>query len=210
MKIRQIDLSDINWDLNAAWSWPAQVKVSVIVLISLLLSLVLFYYDTLNEFNQWQQLQREEQPLKTLFETNQAQAVDLSSYQTQLQRAQKQWQTINTVMTTEDDASSLLHAISQLGIAHNIEFKSLQLLPKTADNALIVRPIHLEMIGNYSELRHFMATLETFPTLITLHDFTLSTLDNTQHDASNQLLIMSLMIKAYKFNDNDTTQANEK
>ena len=73
MKRPHIDLVNINWDLNSAWRWPAPIRVAVIIFSTLLLAIICFNYDTQNELNELQILNKNEMQLKTVFEIKQKQ-----------------------------------------------------------------------------------------------------------------------------------------
>jgi type IV pilus assembly protein PilO len=71
-------------------------------------------------------------------------------------------------------------------------------MPKVFQNSFEELPIHLEVIGKYNDLCLFIEKLEQLTTLVTLHDFTISSLDNTPTSKSSNRLLMSLSIKAYR------------
>ncbi len=211
MKFSHIDLATINWDLNAAWRWPVCVRVFVIAISSLFIGLICFYYDTQPQLNQLQALRQNEIQLKSLFETKQSQTGDISNLQAQLNLTQSQWLSVINTMSKEENASTLLNAISQMGIHYNLEFKSLQLMPKVTAPTMIVDefPIHIEVMGKYSELFAFLRELEQMPTLVTLHDLTISSPGTLQTHKFNDRLLMSLLIKTYRQSENLSENARK-
>ncbi|MEN9756506.1 MAG: hypothetical protein RL755_693 [Pseudomonadota bacterium] len=202
MKLTPINLANINWDLNAAWSWPTPIRVAVIIACSLFTVLICFNYDTQSQLIELQSLKQNEIQLKTVFEAKQKQTGDLHSQQAKSNEMESQWLNMAEKMPKEESASTLLHTISQIGIHYNLEFKSLQLMPKVPQNSFDELPIHIEVIGKYKDLYSFIGELEQLTTLVTLHDFTVSPLNNTPTSKSSNRLLMSLLIKAYRPSEN--------
>jgi type IV pilus assembly protein PilO len=202
MKLTPINLANINWDLNAAWSWPTPIRVAVIIACSLFTALICFNYDTQSQLIELQSLKQNEIQLKTVFEAKQKQTGDLHSQQVKSNEMESQWLNMAEKMPKEESASTLLHTISQIGIHYNLEFKSLQLMPKVPQNSFDELPIHIEVIGKYKDLYSFIGELEQLTTLVTLHDFTVSPLNNTPTSKSSNRLLMSLLIKAYRPSEN--------
>jgi len=79
-----MNLSEINWDIDASGTWPTPVKASVIGLICLLLAGAWFYFDTLGQLNQLETSQKLEADFKRDFEKKQSQAINLQDYEYQL------------------------------------------------------------------------------------------------------------------------------
>lgn len=208
MKRFHIDLANIDWSLNAAWSWPAPIRASVIVLSTFLLAIVCFNYDTQNELSELQRLKQNEKQLKTVFEIKQKQTGDLLNEQAQFNVIESQWLDMTVKLSKDNNASILLHTISQMGIHDNLEFKSLQLLPKVSQNLFEELPIHMEVIGKYNDLYAFMRELEQLATFVTLHNLIISSQDQLQTNKLNNRLSMSLLIKAYRESSSEHTQKN--
>jgi type IV pilus assembly protein PilO len=199
---------NINWDLNSAWRWPAPIKAVVIIFGALLLAIICFNYDTQHELNELQILKQDEMQLKTVFEIKQKQTGDLIDQQAQSNVIESQWLDMADKMPKEESASTLLHTISQMGIHYNLEFRSLQLLPKVPQNVFDELPIHMEVIGKYNDLYAFMRELEQIVPLVTLHDLTISSQDNLQTNKLNNRLVLNLLIKAYRESLSENTKKN--
>jgi type IV pilus assembly protein PilO len=208
MKRPHIDLVNINWDLNSAWRWPAPIRAVVIIFSALLLGIICFNYDTQHELNELQILKQDEMQLKTVFEIKQKQTGDLIDQQAQSNVIESQWLDMADKMPKEESASTLLHTISQMGIHYNLEFRSLQLLPKVHQNVFDELPVHMEVIGKYNDLYAFMRELEQIAPLVTLHDLTISSQDNLQTNKLNNRLVLNLLIKAYRESLSENTKKN--
>jgi type IV pilus assembly protein PilO len=208
MKRPHIDLVNINWDLNSAWRWPAPIRAVVIIFSALLLAIICFNYDTQHELNELQILKQDEMQLKTVFEIKQKQTGDLIDQQAQSNVIESQWLDMADKMPKEESASTLLHTISQMGIHYNLEFRSLQLLPKVHQNVFDELPVHMEVIGKYNDLYAFMRELEQIAPLVTLHDLTISSQDNLQTNKLNNRLVLNLLIKAYRESLSENTKKN--
>ena len=47
-----MNLSEINWDINAAGTWPTPVKLGAILIVSILVGIGGFYYITLAQLDE--------------------------------------------------------------------------------------------------------------------------------------------------------------
>jgi len=63
-----MNLSEINWDFNAAGSWPLPVKVAVLLLVCAVVAGGGVYFDTLDQLASLESAEQKEQALKSEFE----------------------------------------------------------------------------------------------------------------------------------------------
>ena len=66
-----MNLSEINWDINASGAWPVPVKALVIAIICAVLAGAWFYLDTLGQLEELNGSEKKELDLKTEFEEKQ-------------------------------------------------------------------------------------------------------------------------------------------
>jgi type IV pilus assembly protein PilO len=80
-----MNLSEVNWDVNAAGSWPLPIKAGAVALICCLVAGALIYYDTLPQLDELNALEKKESDLKVEFEFKQKKAINLQDYIDQLE-----------------------------------------------------------------------------------------------------------------------------
>ncbi|MGZ8193393.1 MAG: type 4a pilus biogenesis protein PilO, partial [Methylobacter sp.] len=118
-----MNLSEINWDINAAGTWPLPVKAATILIICAVVAGAGTYLVTLDQLAELEAAAQKEQELKLAFETKQKKAVNLQDYHDQLVQIEASLDEMIRQMPTEEEVASLLIDISQTGLASGLEFK---------------------------------------------------------------------------------------
>ncbi len=72
-----MNLSEINWDLNAAGTWPFPIKIIAVLIVCAVVAGANYYYFTMDQLAELEQLEAEEATLKSSFEIKQRKAVNL-------------------------------------------------------------------------------------------------------------------------------------
>lgn len=188
-----MDLSEINWDFNAAGTWPLQVKALVIFLVCCVVTGGGVYYFTMDQFAELETLEAQEQTLLTDFESKQKKAVNLDSYQLQLQTIQLQLGEMMKQMPTKAEVANLLNEISKTAITSGLEQKLFKPEAEAQKEGVYKElPYTIEMIGKYEELGLFVSGLASLPRIVTVHNIEITTADE-----KNALLKMTATVKTY-------------
>ncbi len=201
MKLSEINLSEIDWDFNSAWSWPLPIRISVIVLSGLLVLGGGIYYDTLGQLDVLEAAQKKEIELKMVFVLKHNQAANLPAYQEQLKLIKQKLHEIIKQMPMEEEIAGLLIDISQTGIASGLEFKLFKPAPPVRQDFYSELPINVEVTGKYEELCLFISGLAELPRIVTIHDLTIVPVDKTKI-GKQSIMLMSVMVKTYRENGN--------
>ena len=175
-----MNLSEINWDINAAGSWPIPIKLSVIFIVSILVGIGGFYYITLAQLDELTALEKQEIELKTAFETKQKKSINLADYRAQLDLIEDSLGEMLKQMPTKAEVASLLVDISQTGLASGLEFKLFQPSPEIRKDFYSELPIAIEVVGKYEELGLFVSGLASLPRIVTVHDVKLSPMSSSK------------------------------
>ncbi len=207
MNLSEIDLSEIDWDFNSAWSWPLPVRIGIIVLSCLLVLGGGIYYDTLDQLKVLETVQKKEAELKTVFMLKHNQTVNLPAYQEQLKQIKQKLHDIIKQMPMEEEIAGLLIDISQTGIASGLEFKLFKPAPPVRQDFYSELPINVEVTGKYEELCLFVSGLAALPRIVTIHDLTIVPVDKTKISKQSPML-MSVMVKTYRENGNAQNDIN--
>ena len=201
-----MNLSEINWDINAAGNWPTPVKIVTIVLISLLVGAGAVYTITMPQLDELKALEQEEVNLKTSFETKQKKAINLPDYLAQLDQIEASLGEMLKQMPTKAEVANLLIDISQTGLASGLEFKLFQPSPEVSKEFYSELPINIQVVGKYEELGLFVSGLASLPRIVTVHDVNMLPMSK---DGRNQIT-MSAIIKTYNESSKDDTASAAK
>lgn len=186
-----MDLSEVNWDFNAAGTWPLPVKAVAIFLVCLVVAGAGVYYDTID---QWDQLKRTEQKEKDLLKTfgvKHKKAVNLEAYQDQLKKIEASLGEMIKQMPTKAEVASLLVDISQTGLASGLEFRLFKPAGVIRKEFYSELPISIQVVGKYEELGLFVSGLASLPRIVTVHNVKISP------QGGADLMIMNATIKTY-------------
>lgn len=193
--LRQIDLSDL--DFNNVGSWPAAVKVIACVLL-LIAILALGYNFHLKDLQtQLEQVQGEEISLKEQFSTKAFEAANLEAYREQMQEMEVSFGSMLKQLPSDTEVPGLLEDITRTGLGSGLEFEEIKLLPEAAQQFYIELPIQIKVVGAYHDLATFVSGVASLPRIVTLHDFEVVPLAA----GSGSSLRMSILAKTYRYND---------
>ncbi|MGJ0490338.1 MULTISPECIES: type IV pilus inner membrane component PilO [Methylobacter] len=199
-----MNLSDINWDFNAAGTWPLPVKAALILLTCSVVAGGGVYYDTVDQLTELENLERKEQELRLSFETKQKKAVNLQDYRDQLSQIEVSLHEMLRQMPTKEEVASLLIDISQTGLASGLEFRLFK--PAAAVNKEFYSelPINIEVIGKYEELGLFVSGVAALPRIVTVHDVNIVPIDKSKGKDKGKYeagtMLMNATIKTYNEN----------
>lgn len=193
-----MNFSEINWDVNAAGSWPLPIKASAVALICCLVAGALIYYDTLPQLDELNALEKKETDLKVEFEFKQKKAINLQDYIDQLAEIEVSLGEMIKQMPTKAEVANLLIDISQTGLANGLEFKLFQPGQEEHKEFYTELPISIQVIGHYAQLGSFVSGLASLPRVVTVHDVDIKPLEGGK-------LLMMAIIKTYNEHSGDET-----
>lgn len=198
--LRQIDLSDL--DFNNIGSWPAAVKFIASVLL-LVLVVALGYNFHLKDLQaQLESKQAEEVSLKEQFSSKAFQAANLDAYKEQMQEMEVSFGALLKQLPSDTEVPGLLEDITRTGLGSGLEFEEIKLLPEAAQQFYIELPIQIMVVGTYHDLATFVSGVASLPRIVTLHDFDLV----PASEDSTSKLRMSILAKTYRYNDKGAAQ----
>lgn len=192
-----MNLSEINWDFNAAGTWPLPVKAGMITLICLLVFGSGFYYDTLDQLAALEAAEKKEAELKQSFETKQKKSVNLQDYQDQLAQIETELADMIRQMPTKEEVANLLTDISQTGLASGLEFRLFKPGAPIRKDFYSELPINIEVVGKFEELGLFVSGLASLPRIVTVHDVNMIPEYKNDKDDSFEKMKMVAIVKTY-------------
>jgi len=191
-----MNLNEINWDFDQAGNWPLFIKVIATVLLTVILVGGWIYYDTVDQTNRLEKVEKKEIALKKTFEAKQQKAANLVAYTKQLKDMQEQFGTMLQQLPNKTEIAALLVDVSQAGLASGLEFKLFQPSGEYKKDFYAEKPIKIQVKGSYHEFGVFASNLAALPRIVTLHNVTLT-------PGSGDQMSMSAVAKTYRYLDED-------
>lgn len=198
--LRQIDLSDL--DFNNIGSWPAAVKFIASVLLLVLVVALGYNFHLKDLQTQLESKQAEEVSLKEQFSSKAFQAANLDAYKEQMQEMEVSFGALLKQLPSDTEVPGLLEDITRTGLGSGLEFEEIKLLPEAAQQFYIELPIQIMVVGTYHDLATFVSGVASLPRIVTLHDFDLV----PASEDSTSKLRMSILAKTYRYNDKGAAQ----
>ena len=194
-----MNLSEVNWDLNAAGAWPTPIKIAAGAIVSLLVVIADVYYITVPQLDELDVLEKEEVSLKASFESKQKKAINLPDYRAQLEQIESSLGDMLKQMPTKAEVANLLVDISQTGLASGLEFKLFQPSGEVRKEFYTELPINIQVVGKYEELGLFVSGLASLPRIVTVHNVNITPNSKDGKDNSDNKgdMTMTAIIKTY-------------
>jgi type IV pilus assembly protein PilO len=192
-----MNLSEINWDINASGTWPVPVKALVIAIVCMVVGAAGVYLDSLGQLDELAALEKKELDLKTDFEGKQRKSANLQDYRDQLAQIETSLAIMIKQMPTQEEVASLLVDISQTGLASGLEFRLFQPGLPIAKEFYSELPIKIEVIGKYEELSLFVSGLAALPRIVTVHDVVIKPVEKGKAEDAEGSMVMDATVKTY-------------
>jgi len=196
-----MNLSEINWDIEASGTWPRPVKLAVIVILCVIVAGASVYYFTLDQLAELEKIEKQELALKNSFVIKQKKAVNLPDYKKQLEQIEASLAEMIKQMPTEEEVASLLVDISQTGLASGLEFRLFKPGAPVRKDFYSELPINIKVIGRYEELGLFVSGLASLPRIVTIHDVNIvpetTKGKQAQVKVKTGVMVMDAVVKTY-------------
>ncbi len=199
-----MNLSEVNWDLDSAGTWPLPIKAVTIVLVCLSVVGLWVYVDTQDQLQVLETVEKKEQQLKKSFENKHKKAVNLEDYKLQLQEIVDTFGTMLRQLPNSTEVANLLVEVSQTGLASGLEFELFKPQGEIRREFYAELPIEVRVVGRYEEIGLFVSGLAALPRIVTIHNVKLSP------RSSGNLLTMNAIVKTYRYMKNGGVKKNKK
>jgi type IV pilus assembly protein PilO len=186
-----MNLSEINWDIEASGSWPTPVKALVISILCVIVAGAGYYLDTAAQYEELEALEKKEVDLKADFEGKQRKSANLQDYRDQLAQIETSLAIMIKQMPTKEEVATLLVDISQTGLASGLEFRLFKPGAAIARDFYSELPIKIQVVGKYEELSLFVSGLAALPRIVTVHDVKISPV------GKDESMLMDATVKTY-------------
>lgn len=191
MKFDINKLKEINdLDFEQVAIWPKEIKLVVGFVCAIIVGVICYYAIISNKLPVLDTARSAESELKSTFEAKYRVAVNLSAYEDQLARIEKDFSSMLKSLPTSNETPGLLDDVTYVGTDAGLSFQLLnwqQEIPKEFYTEL---PIQIEVAGTYHEFGEFASNVANLPRIVTLHDFEIS--------SRKGQLVLSMQAKTYR------------
>jgi len=187
-----MDLGEL--DFENIGSWPLLHRVIFITSVCFILSGAFFYYVTMPQIDQLEQVEAKEQTLKNEFKIKAALSSNLDEYRAQMDQIKVIFNRLLNKLPSNVEVASLLDDISFIGANNGLQFKSINWGVTTDAELSIEVPISIQVIGKYQELGRFAADIAALPRIVILDNLKLS-------KGQNELMTLNVIAKTYRYKE---------
>jgi type IV pilus assembly protein PilO len=188
--------------------WPFAMRASVVGVSFTILSLVATYFFVWTDLNpQLQQLQDQEQQLRTEFSAKHSKATNLDVYKQQLADIEKSFGAMLRQLPSRTEVDSVLVDISQAGLASALDQRLFQPDNEVKKDFYAEKSIKISFSGSYHQFGQFVSNIAALPRIVTLHDVKIDRVSKTAGGFDQ--LQMDLTAKTYRYLDDEEVASAE-
>jgi len=195
-----MNIQDLNeLDLNNIGSWPAPVKIVLILILCGGIGFGYYKMHTEDQLVSLEKQQKTEGKLRKTFETKQAKAVNLDRYKAQLEEMKESFGTMLRQLPNKTEVAELLVDVSQTGLATGLEFELFDPLGEKRKEFYAELPIKIRVKGSYHQFGAFISGLASLPRIVTIHNISIK----PKGKKSGGALVMEATAKTYRYLDEE-------
>lgn len=187
-------------DPNNIGAWPTAVKVTMYILILALIAAVTYFTLIKGLQEQIANAEGQQENLLNEFKEKDSKLRNLESYQAQIQLMEAQFNEQLSQLPKETEIPGLVQDINTAGVASDLEFQNIKLLPEVKQEIFIEQPIDISVIGGYHSMGGFVTSIAALPRIVTLHDFVIKPISTDPKKPSTKLK-MDIKAKTYRYMD---------
>jgi len=184
-------------DFNNIGNWSISLKIFAIVIVCVVILGAGYWFDTKDQIDTLESIEKKENELKKVFETKQKKAANLDGYQQQMREIERTFGSLLKQLPSRTEVADLLTDISQTGLSSGLEFELFKPKSEIPMDFYVELPIELRVKGRYHELGQFIGGVAGLPRIVTLHGFSISTSKNKEVGQ----LVMQATAKTYRYLD---------
>lgn len=210
-KILPSDFEINELDVTEIASWPRSVQLIAIGLFSIILLFGLYWFDIRERQATLERFETSQEEFKADFERKQKRAVNYPVYVEQKKEVAERLSQVLEMLPKKAEVPGLVDSLSEQGVSAGLSFRSIRMRAEMKTDFVTELPMEVNVIGSYHELAHFVELLAGMSRLVTIHDFTITTLSENELKSyipvtGSEILRMILTVKTYRY----TKQEEEK
>lgn len=187
------DFSQINdLDLNNLGSWPKEIKIGFVVIISILTLFLGNYFFIGDALDDLENKQQEELKLRDSYRIKHAIAANLDVYREQMAQMEIQLATMLKKLPASHETPGLLDDITFVGTAAGLSIIRINWESEVEKEFYTELPLRIEVIGDFHDFGNFVSDVAALPRIVSLHDFVIKRTADTK-------LRLDILAKTYRY-----------
>ena len=208
-----------NIDFKNAGSLPAPVKAVLLAVVFILILALGYYFLWSPAFESLDSAKTKEQELRQVFLDKKKQAISLTAYQQQMVEIRKTFGVLLRQLPDKSQMDGLLTDINQAGLSRGLEFELFKPGQESQAEFYAEMPIEIKVLGTYHDLGAFATDISKLSRIVTLNDVSIVNGANAAKDskaaatvksAAENVLVMEVVAKTYRYLDEDEISAKKK
>lgn len=182
---------------NEPGGWPAAIKAGALALLLVTLLVAGYFLDWEEQWTTLEQVQEEENTLRSTFLTKKTSAVNLDALRQQLADVQKNLGTLLKQLPNKSELDALLVDINRAGLGRGLQFELFK--PDTKEtfrDFYAELPVTVRVTGSYHDIGAFASDVAQLPRIVTLHDIEIT-------PGKDHQLILNATAKTFRYLDDD-------
>ena len=198
-KLNEFDINDIDFDKIGVWPLPAKIVVCVLLVVLVFAGT---YYVKISDLNmQLDSVKAKEASLRQSFQTKSFEAANLDAYKAQMEEMNSTFESLLGRLPAKTEVPGLLEDIGTRGSESGLTINSVAIQPDVVAEYYIEVPIAIDVQGGYHDMGGFVSGVAGMSRIVTLHDFTISTLKEGRG------LNMKIGAKTYRYKSLEQQEA---
>lgn len=182
---------------NEPGGWPAAIKAGALALLLVTLLVAGYFLDWEEQWITLEQVQEEENILRSTFLTKKTSAVNLDALRQQLADVQKNLGTLLKQLPNKSELDALLVDINRAGLGRGLQFELFKPdVKETFRDFYAELPVAVRVTGNYHDIGAFASDVAQLPRIVTLHDIEIT-------PGKDHQLILNATAKTFRYLDDD-------
>ena len=165
-----------NIDSDNPGTWPKSVKIFMTIVVIIFTLGLGWYVFVDDELIALKNAEDEEQKLRTSFASKQRLAASLPAYRLQLAEMEVQLATMLKKLPAGHETPGLLDDITFVATAAGLSIASITWSDEIEKEFYTELPLDINVEGDYHQFGKFVASVADLPRIVSLHDFTISTI----------------------------------
>lgn len=192
MNFEELKNFDVD-DLSQLGSAPMSVKAVLMVVTIVLLAGAGYYFHVKQQITDLQQLQQQEEDLKSQFERKAHKAANLEAYKLQNEEMESEFSSMKKQLPGKTEIPAVILDVSQTGLASGLKILLFKPQQEVKRSFYAEKPIQIRLQGSYNQMANFASGIAALPRIVTLHDIAI------KPEKKSDILIMDVKAKTYRY-----------
>lgn len=207
--LKGFDVNDL--DFNNAGSWPAPIKVIVVILLFSALVFGGYWFLIKDQYAALDKAAAEEVTLKQKYETKAFKVANLEAYRQQMAEMKKTFGALLKQLPADTEVPGLLEDITNTGLGSGLDIESIKLKKESLKDFYVELPMDVTVQGDYHDIASFISGVASLPRIVTLHDFEIKPVQaKGAVEQSSGFLKMRISAKTYRYSGEADKKAKKK